>query len=148
MYCEDEDEMELSCESVEICCTRAPFGSTGCSNVSREPVDVVPIVNQSIAAVPGNIVFTGVFDNETHVYSVDRSTAEIYQLSINDAQYRAVSVGPDRRFSFIPSSTQPINRQSGFTIYKDEPQKRSVPRDVTLVEMASGGLTTRSLVLL
>ena len=98
MYCEDEDEMELSCESVEICCTRAPFGSTGCSNVSREPVDVVPIVNQSIAAVPGNIVFTGVFDNETHVYSVDRSTAEIYQLSINDAQYRAVSVGPDRRF--------------------------------------------------
>ncbi|MGB0646445.1 MAG: hypothetical protein ACPGQS_04675 [Bradymonadia bacterium] len=110
-YCENEDGMTLSCESVEICCDRAPLGSTGCSTVSREPVDVVPIVNQSIAAVPGNIIFTGTYDNETHVYSVDRATAEIYQLSVNDAQYRAVSVGPDRRF-FLYSKIDSADRSS------------------------------------
>ena len=97
-YCGSTEGTGPQCESVSSCCARAPLGSEGCPVSAPEMSDIDIINNQSLSAVPGEILFTGVLDNETHIFSIDRVNDEIYQLTVSSGSYRAASIGVDRRY--------------------------------------------------
>ena len=98
LYCEDGGDSGPQCESVASCCARAPVGSEGCPNVAPDPTDISIINNQSLSAVPGQIILTGQLGEQTHIFSIDRVNDELYQLTTNEGQYRAISIGVDRRY--------------------------------------------------
>ena len=109
--CQASDGNAPMCESISSCCERAPLGSSGCAVEVPEANETVPIVNQSLSAVPGDVVFSGTYEAETHIFSADRVNEEIFQLTRNADEYRSVSVGPDRRF-FLYSKLDSMNRSS------------------------------------
>ena len=61
--CQGSDGNTPMCESIPICCERAPLGSTGCPVEVPEETEVVPIINQSLSAVPGEGFGGGGFVN-------------------------------------------------------------------------------------
>jgi hypothetical protein len=64
-----------------------------------------------LSAVPGEIIFSATYESETHIFSIDRINEQIFQLTLSSDQYRAISVGPDRRF-FLYSKVDDMNRSS------------------------------------
>lgn len=97
-YCTPTEDVPLLCESISICCARAPLGSEGCAVSAPNTPDVAVINNQSLSAVPGEIIFSATLASETHIFSIDRVNNEIYQVTQTTGNYRAVSIGIDRRY--------------------------------------------------
>ena len=97
-YCESSTDTPPQCESVATCCNRAPLGSEGCPVSAPEMSDIDITNNQSLSAVPGEIIFTGIYEGDTHIFSLDRVNEEIYQISEVAGAYQAVSIGVDRRY--------------------------------------------------
>ena len=110
-YCQPSDGTAPICETVSICCERAPLGSPGCEVNVPEAPETIPILNQSLSAVPGELIFSGTYESQTHIFSIDRVNEQVFQLTVVPEAYRSVSVGPDRRF-FLYSKVDDSQRSS------------------------------------
>lgn len=135
--CQPSDETTPTCETISICCERAPLGSPGCDVNIPEARETVPIINQSLSAVPGEIIFSGTYESQTHIFSIDRVNDEVFQLTLTPGSYQSVSVGPDRRF-FLYSKLDDAQRASVW-LY-DMEAKTSKPISPPDCDAGSSGL--------